>query len=84
MPNFCPEWTYVHPQKWNWNDLKPGEPCSGAPFTVSNLERPIGTVLLENLRTFIFKLRGGGETNVNPDNDSRYGSTEMSWLWTES
>jgi len=57
MSNFCPEWTFVHPQKRNWNDLKPGEPCSGAPFAVSSLERPIGTVLVENLRALLFKLR---------------------------
>jgi hypothetical protein len=65
MPNFCPEWTFVHPQKRNRHDLKPAEPCSGVPFTLSSLERLVGTVLVENLRALLFKLREKRETSVS-------------------
>ena len=85
MPNFCPEWTFVHLHKRNRHDLKPGEPCSGVPFTVSSLERLVGTVLVENLRALLFKLRKKkGNFCVNLGNDSRCSSTEVSCLCTES
>ena len=61
MHNFCPKWTSVHPQKRKWNEFKPGEPCSGVPFTVSSLEGPNGTVLVDNLTDHLFKLRKIGK-----------------------